>query len=226
MAVITISRQYGSGGDEVAAQVCSLLGYRFFNKGLMSQVAVEVGLSETEIVDFSEDNYKIRGFLERLFNRGSSARSAAEVDIWKTDSLEAEPKQVMELDEARSIALVQSTIQAAYRLGNVVIVGRGGQAVLKDKPDVLHVRIEAPLDTRDQRVSREEKVSLGAAQDIVVNHDRAAAAYLKHFYNLDWADAKLYDLVINTGKLDIETTAQLIVSAVNHLSSPVAPTSG
>ena len=70
MTVITISRQYGSGGDEVALRVCEMLEYRYFDKMLMRQVASEVGFSAGEIVDFSEDNYKVRSFLDRLFGSG------------------------------------------------------------------------------------------------------------------------------------------------------------
>ena len=66
MAVITISRQVGSGGTEIAAQVCTRLGYRYLDKWLLSKTAAEVGLSEHEVVDFSEDQYQARTFLEAL----------------------------------------------------------------------------------------------------------------------------------------------------------------
>ena len=72
MAVITISRQYGSGGDEIATRLWNVLGYRYFDKRLMAQVATEAGLSPTEVVDSSEDNYEARSLLERLFGRYNS----------------------------------------------------------------------------------------------------------------------------------------------------------
>jgi hypothetical protein len=62
MAVITISRQYSSRGDEIAARVCVMLGYRYFDKRLMAQIASETGFSESEMIDFSEDDYKVRTF--------------------------------------------------------------------------------------------------------------------------------------------------------------------
>jgi cytidylate kinase len=219
MAVITISRQYGSGGDEIAARVCEILDYQYFDKRIMAQVATEVGLSKSEIVDFSEDHYKMPGFLERLFGR-RSPRVVARVRIWREETNGARVEQIETLDEAKSITLVQSTVQAAYRRGNIVIVGRGGQAILKDKPDVLHVRIEAPLDIRNQRIYDQENASMAGAQDSAVNHDRAAADYLRRFYGIDWAAPMLYDLVINTGKLSLEAAAQLIVKAISYL--PVA----
>ena len=82
MAVITISRQYGSGGDEITTQVCELLGYRFFDKRMMAWQASQVGLTEDEIVDFWVDNYKVQGFLNHLL-RGP--RVVAHVATWKRD---------------------------------------------------------------------------------------------------------------------------------------------
>jgi cytidylate kinase len=217
MAVITISRQYGSGGDEIAARVCEMLGYRYFDKSLMSQVAADVGLSPTEIIDFSEDNYQVRGFLERLFGRGRNSRVVAQVGRWTEDTKGARVKELAELDEAQTITFVQSIVEAAYRHDNVVIVGRGGQATLKDRPGVLHVQIQAPLELQSQRLHELEKVSLAEAREIALKHDRATADYLKRFYNINWLDPYLYDLVINTKKFKVEDAAHLIVNAISYL---------
>ncbi len=222
MAVITISRQYGSGGDEIAARLCEELGYRAFDKRLMAQVASEMGLSEREIVDFSEANYKVRGFLERLFGR-RSARIVAETGTWTQDTSGARAVQVEQLDEEWCVRMVRTTIQAAYERGNVVIVGRGGQAILQDKPGVLHVRLQAPLGARIVRVRYQEpsgpapEGQQGAAQNIVLDRDRAAAEYLRRFYDIDWADPSLYHMVLDTKKWDIEPAVQLIVQAVSYL---------
>jgi len=70
MAAITISRQIGSGGDAIAARVCEILDYQYFDKRLMTQVAEEVGLSERELVDYSEDHYTVQNFIERLLRPG------------------------------------------------------------------------------------------------------------------------------------------------------------
>jgi cytidylate kinase len=129
-------------------------------------------------------------------------------------------REVAEPDEAKRITLIEAVIRVAYQHGNIVILGRGGQAILKDKPDVLHVRIVAPLDARAQRLHEQENFSLGGAQDIVIKRDQASAEYLKRFYDLDWADPALYDLVIDTTKLGLEGATQLIVAAVEHLPVP------
>ena len=126
-------------------------------------------------------------------------------------------KEITESDEVKSITFIQVVTQVAYKHGNVVIVGHGGQAILKDKPDVLQVRIVAPLQVRRQYLFERENCGLGQALDIAIKHDQASAEYLKRFYDIDWADPLLYDLTINTDKLDIEEATRLIVNAVQRL---------
>ena len=213
MAVITISRQYGSGGDEIARRVCDMLGYQYFDKSLMARVATEVGLSEKEIVDYSETEYKRRGFFQRLFG----SRVVTEVSSWTSDTRGIKSVQVETLDEARCINLVKDTVLAAYAQGNVVIVGRGGQAILREKHGVLHVRIDAPLGARVLTVQRQQALSLDAANTLTVNRDQTAAAYLRNFYDIDWDDPLLYHLILNTGKWSVEAAAHIIISGLSHL---------
>ena len=218
MAVITISRQCGSGGDEVAARVHEMLGYRYFDKRLMAQIASETGLSDSEIVDFSEDDYKVRSFLDLLFG-ASIPRTVAQVRSWKEDTPGARVPEMKLLDENQAIALVQGAIEVSYKQGNIVIVGRGGQAILKDKPGVLHVRIEAPLEIRVKRIQDQKNISPAAALEMVTERDKASADYLKRFYDIDWSDPTLYHLVINTGQWNTDTAAHLIVNAASYLHS-------
>lgn len=217
MAVITLSRQYGSGGDEIANRAAELLGYKEFDKRIILQAAQEVGLSEQEIIDFSEENYKIRGFLDRLFGR---SQPVATTRVWKDDPSGMRVVEEFGVTEETALALVQKAIQSAYRMGNQVIVGRGGQVLLKDAPGVLHVRVEAPLEDRIQRVKQEIKRNEGdyyadvdirrRAQDIVTQKDTLSSEYTQRFYHVDWSDPLLYHIVLNTGKLGIEQAAQIV----------------
>ncbi len=215
MAVITISRQYGSGGDEVATRVCEILGYRYFDKTVMAQVASEVGLSDNEIVDFSEEKHTVRNFLDRLLY---GPRVVAQVRTWKQDTTGALSSTVEALTEPKAIAMVRCTIEHAYTEDNIVIVGRGGQAILQEKLGVLHVRIEAPWNMRVQRiVDQGDAPGLAAAEDLAQQKDKTAADYLKRFHNIDWSDSTLYHLVINAGKWHIQAMANLIVNAVSQM---------
>lgn len=218
MATITISREYGSGGDEVAARVSEVLGYHYFDKTLMAQLVKDTGLSESEVVDFSEDNYKVRGLLDKLFaSRGG--RELRHVSSGAGITQGAWSNETAIQNEAQGITLVQGVIWSAYKQGNVVIVGRGGQVILKGLPGVLHVRIHAPLDSRFDHIASTENLHHFGLRKEIAEHDQAAADYLKRFYSVDWADPMLYDLVINTEHLSVEAATQIIVDAAKLLPS-------
>ncbi|MBN2003553.1 MAG: cytidylate kinase-like family protein [Anaerolineae bacterium] len=211
MPVITISREYGSGGKAIAQRVCEMLGYAYFDKTLMMRVAAEIGFSSEEVVDFSEDTYKMRGFVERLLERRRTVAELEELTV-SGSSLRAEV-----LDEAQCINLVKDTLLAAYTHDNVVVVGRGGQAILREKHGVLHVRLNAPLGARALRVKERKGIELGAASDLVQRKDLATAAYLSRFFDIDWNNPLLYHLIVNTSKWELDDVAEMIVHALSHL---------
>jgi cytidylate kinase len=217
VTTITISRQYGSEGDEIAARVTELLGYSFFDKRLIAHLATEIGLQVGEVVDFSADEYEPRSFLERLLERDFGPRVCAEVSIWRQDASGAEVEETRELDEPQCIGFIQSALLAAHERGDVVIVGRGGQALLQDRPGVLHVRVEAPLRARIDRVQAAEGVSPTTARRRISESDRASADYVRHFYDADWSDPMLYHLTINIAKMDTEAAAGLIAETVGRM---------
>lgn len=211
MTTITLSRQLGSGGDQIAARVSELLNYRLFDKSMILQVAADVGLSESEIVDFSEDSHTARNFFERLFG---GSRTVARSRVWvETPSGERQAQDVR-LDDQSSVAITQASVQAAFRRGNVIIIGRGGQAILRGRKDVLHVRIVAPIEQRIARLVDEQFTSYDSAAQMIKSHDRASQDYLKHYYDVDWDDPLLYHLVINTGLCSVEMAAHWIQFAV------------
>jgi cytidylate kinase len=221
MAVITISRQYGSRGDEIAARVAELLGYAIFDKTMMARMAAEMGLTEQEIVDFSETNYRSQSFLDRLLGR---TKTVGQTRTWTEDIQGVRRPEIVKVSDEKAIALVRGVITAAYQQGNVVIVGRGGQAILRDRPGVLHVRIEAPLPHRLEWVMEHRDLLPNQAELAIDDQDRAAQHYVKHYYDIDAADPLHYHLIINTGLLDRETAAEVIVMAVQRMRPVPQPT--
>jgi CMP/dCMP kinase len=222
MVVITISREAGSGGDEVAYRVCELLDYRYFDKQLMAQVGQEEGMSETELVDFSEDSYRGRGFIDALLRRSVPIATT----IVRTTTAHGEDAfTIQDLDEATAADFVAGTIWALRKHGRVVVVGRGGQAILRDQPGVLHVRLVARHEDRvawmmqSVNLSRDGvRLTREAAVARIAERDRATAQYLRRFYGVDWTDPSLYHLTLNTSLLGQEETAQLIVAAAQRLA--------
>lgn len=221
MTVVTISRQFGSYGDEIAQKLCEILNYRYFDKYLVMQAAREAGLSEQEMVDYSEENYRARNFLDRMLGR---PQALGQVKRWREDTQETLTPDSMLLTEQIALEIVQKAIRYAHRTGNVVIVGRGGQVVLQEEPDALHVRVEAPLETRILRVRDawqpyETSVDLRrAAQDAIERKDAASADYLRRFYNVRWDDPALYHVIINTGKMEVDQAAQMLAALVREFT--------
>jgi cytidylate kinase len=223
MAVITISRQYGSGGDEIADRVGEILGYPHFDKSMITQAAAEAGISETEVFDYSEDSHKVRSFMDRLFNRSVMMTTGHMLESGGFSVYDME----VPLGQDVMLGLVQKAIRSAYEMGNMVIMGRGSQVILQDKAKAVHIRIEAPVEYRIQRLKEQLKQTRQVlqsdievrrdAQDIILERDAASADYIKRHYNRDWNDAQLYHVVLNTGKISIDRATQIMVDLVKDL---------
>lgn len=222
MAVITISREYGSKGDEIAQKVADKIGYQIFSKMLIAQVAAEYGLSQ-DVIDYSEEHHRARGFFERLFERSMTLYYP---NVW-LENPEVDPQNKMLMEEETAVSFVEKAVIEAYRRSNFVIVGRGGQAILAGKPGVLHVRVVSPMEERIQwvkeqiRENRElDNTNLDLrreAQELIEEKDLASKDYIKCFYKLDWSDPSLYHLVINTAKINQDQAVRTIVSMAKEI---------
>jgi CMP/dCMP kinase len=219
MAVITISRQYGSGGREIAARVCDLLGYRYLDKQLIIKTALEAGLSQLEMLEFREESPNARNFIERLLMPGPPA--AAEITMHRPADGEEEALTLEMLDSDKCRSLVRSVIHAEYKDGNAVIVGRGGQAVLQGLPGTLHVLVQASMPARILRIQQLEDIGMEQAYHSALEHDRVTARYLDRVFGVRWDDPMVYHMELNSSKVGIEQAARIIVHATGVLS-PVA----
>lgn len=214
MAVITISRQFGSHGDTVAQLLCDRLGYRYFDKNLMMGLAAVAGLTPERVIDLTDVKHRARSLVERLFSNYPAPM--ADPGAWAAGAAAGAEEQMM-------VAQVKQLIRAAYAEGNVVVLGRGGQAVLHDKPDVLHVRLVAPLELRVRRHGERAGLTPEAAREVVLARDRASVDFVKRYYDVDPADPSLYDLIINTGKVTPAIVAEMIIGALAYLPARVQP---
>lgn len=220
MSVITMSKELGSGGEEIARLVCDMLGYRYFDKQMIIDAARDTGLAHDQIVDYSEERYEVQNFLRRLFRPGP--RPVTTVSVRQQDPSGKLILGAESINEAQYVALIRSAVQAAYASDDIVIIGRGGQAILQDVPNVLHVRIVAPMGTRIARLQQRQG---GTAQEIeqqLTRQDRAAAEYIGRFFGVRWDDPTLYHLVLNTGKISLQGAAQIIVDALVQQRASIA----
>ena len=100
--------------------------------------------------------------------------------------------------------------------GKMVFVGRGGQAILKGLPGIFHLRIYAAENIRIERVAKACGISVEAARARVQVSDRARQNYLQKHYRIDWHDPDLYDLMINTSRINVTATAKIVLTAYQH----------
>lgn len=197
MRAVTISREYGSGGGEIAARLAKRLRWQLVDHEVVVQVAAKLRVSEGEVEERDEC---VESLPSRIFKslRLFHPTMPITVDIpWSLDS--------RAFHEARS-----HIIEGAVASGQVVIVGRGAQAHLAQRKDVLHVRIIAPLEARIAYVLSREGLDQQAARARILQKDQEHARYLETFYHRHPGDPHLYDLVLNTGILDLESAAEVI----------------
>jgi cytidylate kinase len=211
MAIITISRQIGSMGDELAEMLSQELGYRYFDKLLMTEIAVASGLSEAEVIDYNEDNYKIKNFFEQLFNRKTPL---GKITVKEKDEMGRTVITTKTFDEENSLAFTQAVIKKLVDWDNVVIVGRGGQILLRNVPHTLHLRVIAPLEFRIENIMKKKGFSKEDALKYISEKDRAAQEYLYRFYNVDWNDPELYHMVINMGMWNLDKIVKVIKETI------------
>lgn len=209
MAVITLSRQLESGGDEVARLLCEKLGYQRFDKVAMAQVGQEMGLAAGVIQGAVDFKPAAKGLLERWFGNYEDPMTGDASTLTfghRSDAL-----------QDLTIAKLMDIIRAGYKKGNTVIVGRGGMAALQDKPDVLHVRILAPVALRVKRLMEHEKLSQDEAQKKIRERDLSDVDWIKRYFGLDSHEPSLFDLVINTAKYTPADAVDLIIKALETL---------
>jgi cytidylate kinase len=208
MRAITISREYGSGGGEIAARLAQRLGWRLIDHEVVAQIAHQLNITEEEAEAHDE---QVEGFISRLLS--GMRLSAPELLVTDPPALSAE-----ELARSYSEAL-HHVVQAAADTGHAVIVGRGGQAILAGHRDVLHVRVVAPLEQRIIYVARREGLALDEARTRTQTKDRARIQYVQSQHHCRADDPHLYDLVINTGVLDLDSAVDLACLALARKAS-------
>jgi len=197
MRAITISREYGSGGGEIARRLTEKLGWQLIDHEVVVRVANVLGVNESEVEE--QDEYA-QSTLARILS------SMSNVD--PTMMMESANVTVTTEDTYQK-ALIP-VVTAAAQKGHVVIVGRGSQKILADQRDVLHIRIIAPLEKRIEYVMQREGMNREEAKARIQEKDRQRERYLQAHYHENSANAHLYDLVINSGVLDLNSIVDLV----------------
>jgi cytidylate kinase len=197
--IITISRQYGSGGAEVARRVADRLGWRVVDNEFIERVAARAGLTPAEVAEREE---RAPGFLDRL--AWALTAASAEMTLASGETL-------AKIEEPQLVRITESVVAEIAREGRAVLVGRGAAAVLASQERTVHVLMVAPVPIRVERIAGRLGCTLEEARKQLQETDARRARYHKEHYGRDWADPVNYHMVINTGFLGIEGTADIVV---------------
>ena len=206
MAIITISRMYGSGGSDVAARVAQRLGWSLLDNDFVDAVAERLGVSASEVQAREE---RTASLVERL----ASALAAASPEILPP------PTEQLPPSEERLVEVTRRIIEEAVARGNAVLVGRGAQSVLAMRAGVLHVFCYAPREALVRRVAARRGVSLAEAEKNVDEINKQRDQYVRTTFKRSWKAHDNYHLCVNTDWLGIEGAADLIVDAARRMGS-------
>lgn len=191
--VITMSREYGSGGAAIASALAQQLGYRLVDRALIDRVA------EAAHID--------PGLAVRLDERVDSwaARVARALRFGPFEAVFPVDGDAI-VDAERLQALTAALIEEAAARGECVIVGRGAQCLLRGRAGVFHVFVYAPLEDRLRRL-RARLGPQAEVESLIDEVDRERAAYVRLHFGCDWLDRHLYHLMVNAGRGDAAAVA-------------------
>jgi CMP/dCMP kinase len=198
MRAITISREYGSGGGEIAARLAMYLGWQLIDHEIVERVASELG---TSIEEAEAHDERTEGILARVFNN---------LQFLEPSYLAGASPDAFLKNEETYLETVRRIVHAAAAQGHVVIVGRGSQVLLAQQRDVLHVRIIAPFEKRVLYVVEREGLNQAAAESRIKMKDHDRIKHLESAYHRKPADALLYDIVLSTSFLDLDSAVEII----------------
>ena len=197
--IVTISRQFGSGGRTVGHLVAQALDIPFYDKELVEQIALESGFAPKFVEEHGEHSPG-----KTLFSYAFAPQGV--------------PGVMNGMSTADFLWHIQcGTILQLAEQGPCVIVGRNADYILKDREDVLHTYIHADLDFRADRIVRlygeSEKSPIARLQE----KDKRRKVNYQHYTGRTWGDADNYDITLNTAVVGVEAAAKIIVDLVKNL---------
>lgn len=201
--VITIGREYGSGGGEIAAKVADKLGVKLYDKELIALIAKNSGMSEDVLHEVDETVSK-SSFLYALSSgsfAGTTALSSGIASLPITD---------------KAFLACSQIIKEVAEKEPCVILGRCGDSILAGREKLLTVFIHADMPFRVERVVKEQNISKSEAESIIKKNDKKRAAYHNYYADTRWGARGTYNLCLNSA-LGIDVIADIIVAAAKDM---------
>jgi cytidylate kinase len=195
--IITIEREYGCGGGEIAQLLAKQLGWKLWDQLLTEEIARLANCSKAVVEVREERNDPLYYRLFKSFLRGSYEGS---INAPKLNLVDSET----------ILRLTRRVVEHAAERGDCVIVGRGSQQFLKNRPDTLRVFLYAPREDKVRRLLARGKTEEEAEQ-LVDTVDRERADFIQKYFNVEWPDRSIYHTMMNTAIGD-DTVLQIILN--------------
>ena len=205
--LVTIEREYGSGGAEIARKVADRLGWKLWDRLLTEEIARLMGCPCEDVEEHEEKRNSLQYRLFRAFMRGSFE-----------GTLNAPRMKMVDADCIRQAA--RRVVLSAAEQGNGVLVGRGSAYYLSDRPDAFHVFVYASFEEKVRRLQASGKTE-SEALDLAETVDRDRAEYIKKYFDVEWPARQYFHLMINTGLGD-DIAVETILHSVAILEGQAA----
>ncbi|KPJ78847.1 MAG: hypothetical protein AMJ54_01825 [Deltaproteobacteria bacterium SG8_13] len=196
METITVTGEYGTAAGDVVRQLAETMEYEHIGDELQREIAAQLHLSESEVEVFRKAS---QSRLIRLMDRYTCSLVQKVVD-----------REHGCLDDRDFHDTATALVEKLHAAGNVVIHDWGAQCILKDRPNTTHVFLQLDRNAKIEAAMQQLHVDFQAARAAVDEQERNAEQYIRQFFNADWKDPQLYDLVIDRGRSSVEKTVQEI----------------
>ncbi len=202
--IVTIEREYGCGGSEIAQRLAEHLGWKLWDHILTEEIARLANCPKTVVEQREERNDPLYYRLFKSFLRGSYEGS---INAHKLHLVDSE----------NILLLTEKVVRHAAEKGNCVIVGRGSQHFLMNRDDTVRIFLYAPREEKVRRLLSRGKTEQ-EAHDLVDTVDQERADYIGKYFKVEWPNRSLYHAMINTAIGD-QTVVRTILSVVEAFDS-------
>ena len=198
-SIITIGRQYGSGGHEIGQKLAKELGIKCYDKELLDRAAKESGICQ-ELFEH-HDERPTNSFLYSL--------------VMDTYSMNGAASGYTEMPLNYKVFLAQfNAIKQIAKEGPCVMIGRCADYALADFDNCFSVFFHADLQTRIRRIAKIYDLTDAKAKDRIIKTDKKRSSYYNYYTSKRWGDADSYDLCIDSGKMGIDGSVELVLNAI------------
>ena len=203
ITLLTLSHQYGSGGSLIARDLGQRLNWKVWDKEIVQTIASRQHVSKDYIETKDE---RVGSFIERVVESFGVGGFEIAYNI----------PPPLRLKDSQLARLTRTLIEEVAQEGSTIIVGRGGNCILANRPKTLHVFVFAALDARIERVMKVEGLTTDEAKRRITGMDKLRTDYVHKFYQAEWRDSDGYNLQLDSSVWGETGTADFIIRALEH----------